>query len=172
MHLLHLRRAACGLLVLLLLGALAMPGVAAAQAGSPPTPTEIAYLAATKPFRDRFGLYQEALVEYQLAASQGKLDAVAQTDLADLTRELFAARRAFTEAIPSTRLDQYDRTVKLALDRAYQATVMLLQARVTDSPSEREALVRQAAFYGLNGGRLLKDALDELVAVLPAAVPR
>lgn len=155
----------------LLLAILGAPELAAAQAGPAapsPTPTELAYLSATKSFRDRLTLYQQALVEYQQAAGQGKLEAVAQSDLADLTRELFAAKRAFNEALPSVRLDQYDRTVKLALDRASQAAVMLLHAQVTDSPSEREALVRDAGVYTANSGRLVKEAIDQLGAVLPS----
>ena len=56
-----------------------------------------AYLAATKPFRDRLGRYQEQLVAHQQAAADGQLDSIAIIDLGDLTRELFAARQAFTE---------------------------------------------------------------------------
>lgn len=166
----HPALTALAILVSLLTAMLAAPRLAAAQAGpSSATPTEIAYLSATQPFRDRFTLYQQAIVEYQQAASQGKLDAVAQSDLADLTRELFAAKRAFNEALPSARLDQYDRTVKLALDRASQAAVMLLHAQVTDSPSEREALIKDAAAYTANSGRLIKEAQDTLNALLPGA---
>jgi hypothetical protein len=159
---------ALALVVMLLLGAHVRPGVASAQAVAEPTPTEIAYLAATKPYRDRLGAYQEALLEYQQAATEGQLESISVTDLGDLTRELFAARQAFTGAVPSVRLDQYDRTIKLALERAYAATVLLLRAQVTDSMADRDTLIRDAVDQGRSSSRLFKEAADELRMLVPA----
>jgi hypothetical protein len=129
----------------------------------------VAYLADTKPFRDRLGTYHEQLVAHQQAAAEGQLDSIAIADLGDLTRELFAARRAFAVAVPSARLDQYDRTIKLALDRGYAATVLLLRAQVTDSLPVRDALIREAAIQSGSSSRLLEEASEELRALLPAA---
>ena len=145
-----------------------IPGVALAQAVAEPTPTEASYLAATKPFRDRIVLYQEALLEYQQAAVDGQIESVSVTALGDLTRELFAARQAFTNASASARLDQYDRTIKLALDRAYAASVLLLRAQVTESVADRDTLIRDAVDQGRNGVRLFGEASDELRALVPA----
>jgi hypothetical protein len=151
----------------LLLGALVTPGAALAQTVAGPTPVEAAYLAATKPFRDRIGLYQEALLEYQQAAVDGQIETVSVTAFGDLTRELFAARQAFTDASPSARLDQYDRTIKLAIDRAYAASVLLLRAQVTESAADREALIREAAEQTRSSTRLFGEAADELRALVP-----
>lgn len=156
------------LVAALLLGALVTPATVLAQTVAEPTPTEGAYLAATKPYRDRLGAYQEALLEYQQAANEGQIDGVSVVALGDLTRELFAARQAFTGAVPSVRLDQYDRTIKLALDRAYAATVLLLRAQVTDSTADRDTLIREAAIQGGSSVRLLKEAADELRMLVPA----
>lgn len=155
--------------VTLLLGALVTPGSAAAQPVAEPTPTERAYLSATRPFRDRIGRYQEQLTAHQQAATAGQVDSIAIADLSDLTRELFAARQAFADAVPSARLNQYDRTITLALDRAYEATVLLLHAQVTDSMPDRESLIREAGIQQSSGSRLLTEATDELRALLPAA---
>ena len=160
---------ALAFVVTLLLGAFVTPRTALAQTVEAPTATEVGYLAATKPYRDRFGAYQEALLEYQQAATEGQIESISVVALGDLTRELFAARQAFTDAVPSVRLDQYDRTIKLALDRAYASTVLLLRAQVTDSASDREALIREAVFQTGSGSRLFKEAADELRALLPAA---
>ena len=156
------------LMAVLLLSALIVPSVATAQTVPEPTGTELLYLSATKPFRDHFGAYRELLTAYQKTAAEGKLDSVAMSDLSNLTRELFTAKRTFTEAIPSARLDMYDRTVKLGLDRAYEATVMLLRAQVTDSEADHLALIRQAGEYGTNSQRLFNEATDELRSVLPS----
>jgi hypothetical protein len=156
------------LMPVLLLSALTLPSVAAAQTAPEPTGTELLYLSATRPFRDRFGAYRELLAAYQKTAAEGKLDSVAMSDLGNLTRELFTAKRTFSEAIPSARLDMYDRTVKLGLDRAYEATVMLLRAQVTNSEADHLALIRQAGEYGANSQRLFNEATDELRSVLPS----
>ena len=153
--------------VALLLGGLVTPGAAVAQTVAEPTPTELAYLSATRPFRDRLGSYQERLAAHQQAAMEGQIDRLAITDLGDLTRELFAARQAFTEAVPSTRLDLYDRTIELALDRAYEATVLLLRAQLTDSLPDREVLIREAGIQERSSTRLLKEATDGLRALIP-----
>jgi hypothetical protein len=148
--------------------ALATAGApAAAQTAAPPTPTETAYLLATQPFRDKLSTYQEQLAAHQRAAAEGQLDSIAITELGDLTRELFAARLAFSNAVPSMRLDLYDRTMKLGLERAYQATAMLVRAQVTDSVPDREALIRAAGDQGQSSSRLLKEAADELESLLP-----
>ena len=158
---------ALALVVTLLLGTLVTPPTVAAQTVAEPTPTEAAYLSATKPYRDRLGSYQEQLLAHQQAATEGQLDSIALAELGDLTRELFAARQAFRSAIPSTRLDQYDRTIKLALDRAYAATVLLLRAQVTESQPDYDALVREAGIQGASSIRLLKEASDEIRMLLP-----
>jgi hypothetical protein len=155
--------------VTLLLGVLVTPGTAAAQTEAQPTPIEVAYLADTKPFRERLGTYQEQLVAHQQAVAEGQLDSIAMADLSDLTRELFAARQAFAGAVPSARLDQYDRTIKLAIDRGYAATVLLLRAQVTDSLPDRDALIREAAIQSGSSSRLMEAAEEELRALLPAA---
>ena len=155
----------------LLLGALMMPGAARAQAVAEPTPTEVAYLAATGPYRDRLGMYQERLLAHQQAAAEGQLDSIAITDLGDLTRELFAARLAFTGAVPSVRLDRYDRTMQLALDRAYEATVLLVRAHVTESLPDHDALIREAEIQTASSVRLLTEAADELRTVVPVTIP-
>jgi hypothetical protein len=152
------------LAVTLVLATAGVPA-AAAQTAAPPTPTETAYLLATQPFRDRLGRYQEQLAAHQQAAAEGQLDSIALAELGDLTRELFAARQAFTNAVPSTRLDLYDRTMKLGLARAYEATALLVRAQVTDSVPDREALIRAAGEQGQSSQRLLKDATDELQSV-------
>jgi hypothetical protein len=151
----------------LLTGALVMPGSAVAQTAEP-TPTELTYLADTKPFRDRLGAYQVLLAAHQQAADEGQIDGIGRDDLGDLTRELFTARQAFAGAAPSARLDQYDRTVTLALDRAYEATVLLLRAQVTDSMPDRAALIHEAGRQGSSGSRLLQEAADQLRTLLPA----
>ena len=151
----------------LLLGILVRPEIALAQTVAEPTPTEVAYLAATRPYRERVGAYQELLVAHQQAATEGQIDNITLAELSDLTRELFAARQAFTDASPSARLDQYDRTIKLGLDRAYAATVLLLRAQVTDSLPDNQALIREAGIQGASGIRLLKEATDELRMHLP-----
>jgi hypothetical protein len=156
------------LMAVLLLSALIGPSVATAQTAPEPTGAELLYLSATGPFRDRFGAYRELLATYQKTAAEGNLDSVAMSDLGNLTQELFTAKRTFTEAIPSARLDMYDRTVKLGLDRAYDATVMLLRAQVTDSEADHLALIRQAGEYGANSQRLFNEATDELRSVLPS----
>ena len=151
----------------LLLGALVMSGTAAAQTVEAPTPTEEAYLAATRPHRERFGEYQEQLLAHQQAAMEGQLDTIALAELGDLTRNLFAARQAFGEAAPSVRLDQYDRTVKLGLARAYDATVLLLRAQRSESVADSAALIREAGIQSSSSIRLLKEAADELRMLLP-----
>ena len=158
---------ALALVVTLLLGAVMMPGMVLAQTLAEPTPTEAAYLADTKPYRDRLGLYQEALLEYQQAANDGQVESVSVVALGDLTRELFAARQAFTGAVPSARLDQYDRTIKLALERAYAASVLLLRAQVTESTADRDTLIREAGIQSASSVRLLAEASDELRALVP-----
>lgn len=158
-------RSALTLAVMLMLATAGVP-VAVAQT-VPPSPTETAYLLATQPFRARLGLYQEQLAAHQKAAAEGQLDSIAIMDLGDLTRELFAARQAFTNAVPSTRLDLYDRTMKLGLARAYEAAALLVRAQVTDSAPDREALIRAAGDQGHSSSRLLKEATDELRSVLP-----
>ena len=155
-------------MVTLLLGVLGMPGMILAQTLAEPTPTEAAYLADTKPYRDRLGAYQEALLEYQQAANDGQVESVSVVALGDLTRELFAARQAFTGAVPSARLDQYDRTIKLALERAYAASVLLLRAQVTDSTADRDTLIREAGIQSASSVRLLAEASDELRMLVPA----
>lgn len=156
------------LMTVLLLATVAAPSVAAAQTAPEPTGTERLYLTATRPFRDRLAAYRELLAAFQKTAAEGKLDSIAMSDLGNLTRELFQARRTFGEAIPSARLDMYDRTIKLGLDRAYEATVMLLRAQVTDSEADHLALIRQAGEYGTNSQRLFNEATDELRTVLPS----
>lgn len=160
------------LLVLLIVLSSLSPAVAAAQAGSdslPLNPNERAYLDTTRPFRERIGAYREMLAWYQAIASEGKLDDIALEELANLTRELFEARRTFGEVTPTTRLGQYDRTVKLGLDRAYEATVLLMRAQVTESDADHQSLIRQASEYGRNSQRLLQEADDALRAIMPAA---
>jgi hypothetical protein len=124
---------------------LVSPSTAAAQMDAAPSGTELTYLKETAPFRERFRDYQDQLADYQKAAAQGQLDEIAVTALGDLTRELFIAHATFLAASPSARLDQYDRTIKLALDRAYQSGLLLLRAQVTDSAPERTALMRTIA---------------------------
>ena len=153
--------------VTLLLGALVAPGAATAQTAAEPTPNEVAYLATTKPYRDRLGLYQEALLEYQQAAAEGQIDSIALGALGDLTRELFAARQAFNETVPPVRLDLYDRTMKLGLGRAYDATVLLLRAQRSESSADRAALIREAGLQTSSGSRLFNEAADELRILLP-----
>jgi hypothetical protein len=155
--------------IMLLIGALVAPGTAAAQTETSPTPSDLMYLSATGPFRERLGTYQEKLGTFLKAATAGQLDEIAMADLGDLTRELFTARQAFVVAVPSARLEQYDRAIELALDRAYAAAVLLLRAQVTDSLPDRAALIREAGIQSSSSGRLLKDASDELRAVLPGA---
>ena len=156
------------LMAVLLLAVLAAPSVAVAQTAPEPTGTELMYLSATRTFRERVGAYREALASYQKTAAEGKLDTIALSDLGNLSRELFLARKTFNEAIPSARLDLYDRTIKLGLDRAYDATVMLLRAQVTDSEADHLTLIRQAGEYGANSQRLFNEATDELLTVLPS----
>jgi hypothetical protein len=153
---------AMALTAALLLSTLVTPRMAAAQTVSEPSPIELAYLADTKAFRERLGAYQEQLMAHQLAAIEGQLDTVRMGDLSFLSRELFTARQVFRDAIPSTRLDQYDRTVKLAIDRAYEATILLIKAQVTESATDREALIRAAGEQSHSSSRLLRDAADEL----------
>lgn len=153
----------------LLLGTLVVPGTAVVQTVEEPTPTEGAYLAATKPYRDRLGSYQEQLLAHQQAAAEGQLDTIALADLADLTRNLFAARQAFGEAVPSVRLDQYDRTVKLGLERAYDATVLLLRAQRSESLADSAALIREAGLQSASSIRLFREAADELRMLVPVA---
>ena len=157
------------LVAALLLGALVSPGAASAQTVAEPTPTEAAYLAATKPYRDRVGAYQKLLAAHQQAATEGQLDSITLQELSDLTRELFAAQRAFTDARPSARLDQYDRTIKLGIDRAYAATVLLLRAQRTESQPDNEALIREAGIQAASSIKLLVEATDELRMQVPAA---
>jgi hypothetical protein len=159
-------RSALTLAIVVMLATAGAP-VVAAQTAAPPTPTETAYLRATQPFRDQLSRYQEQLAANQKAAAEGQLDGIAITELGDLTRELFAARLAFTNAVPSTRLDLYDRTMKLGLERAYEATALLVRAQVTDSAPDREALIRAAGDQGHSSSRLLNEATDELQSVLP-----
>ena len=159
---------ALALVVALLLDTLVMPGMVLAQTVAEPTPTEQAYLAATKPYRDRIGLYEEALLEYQQAAVDGQIESVSVVTLGDLTRELFAARQAFTDAVPSMRLDQYDRTIKLAIDRAYAASVLLVRAQMTESAADRDTLIREAVDQGRSSRRLFGEAAVELRALVPA----
>jgi hypothetical protein len=132
-----------------------------------PTPTELAYLAETAPFRDRLGELQDALEGYQQMAASGEIGSIPVDDLGALTRDLFIARQVFGCAAPSVRLDRYDRTVKLGLERAYTAANLLVRAQATNSPAERAAMIRDAGVYSTNSARLLKDATDELRAVLP-----
>jgi hypothetical protein len=154
--------------VTLLLGALVAPGAASAQAVEAPTPNEVAYLAATKSYRDRLGTYQERLLAHQQAATEGQLDSIAPGDLGDLTRELFAARQAFDEEKePPVRLDLYHRTMKLGLERAYDATVLLLRAQRSESIADNAALVREAGLQSASSLRLLREAADELRMLLP-----
>ena len=160
------------LVVTLLLGAFVTPRAAVAQTvaeptPAEPTPTEAAYLAATRPYRDRLGAYQEALLAYQQAATEGQIDSITIADLGDLTRELFAARQAFTGAVPSARLDQYDRTIKLGLERAYDATVLLLRAQRSESIAESAVLIGEAGLQSNSSIQLLKEAADELRMLLP-----
>jgi len=159
---------ALAFVVSLLATVLPLPGMALAQTLAEPTPIEAAYLAATRPYRDRIGLYQEALLEYQQAAVDGRIESVSVVALGDLTRELFAARQAFTGASPSARLDQYDRTIKLALDRAYAASVLLVRAQVTESAADRETLIRDAGEQTHSSVRLFGEAADELRALVPS----
>ena len=156
--------------VVLLLGAPFAPGVASAQSVEAPTPNEAAYLAATKPYRDRLGTYQERLQAHQQAATEGQLDSIALGELGDLTRELFSAREAFDEEEgPPARLDLYHRTMKLGLERAYDATVLLLRAQRSESIADSTALVREAGLQSANSLRLLREASDELRMLVPAA---
>lgn len=158
------------LALVLLLMTLGAPPPAAAQADdrpTSPTPIEAFYLTTTAPFRVQLEALQSQLTAYQQAAATGQIDTIPQSDLGYLSRELFNARQAFDTAIPSTRLDQYDRTIKLALDHGYEATVLLLRAQIADSAANRESLVRQAALFTASSGRLLQDAAAELRAVLP-----
>ncbi|MCC7372989.1 MAG: hypothetical protein IT306_31540 [Chloroflexi bacterium] len=162
------------LLILLVVSLSLSPRVAAAQAIADPgplNPNERTYLDTTRPFRERIGAYREMLAWYQAIASEGKLDSIALDELGNLTRELFEARRTFGEVTPTTRLDQYDRTVKLGLDRAYEATVLLMRAQVTESDADHQSLIRQAGEYGRNSQRLLQEADDALRAVVPATTP-
>lgn len=156
------------LVATLLLGALVTPGAASAQTAEAPTPTELAYLAATRPYRDRLGAYQEKLLAHQQAAAEGQLDSIALADLGDLTRELFAARQTFTDAIPSARLDLYHRTIALGLERAYDATVLLLRAQRSESIADSDALVREAGIQSASSRQLLQEAVDELRMLVPA----
>lgn len=162
-------RAVIVVVVTLLLGAPVAPGAASAQSVEAPTPNEVAYLAATKPYRDRLGTYQERLQAHQRAATEGQLDSIALGELGDLTRELFAARQAFDQAVPPVGLDLYDRTMKLGLERAYDATVLLLRAQRSESIADSAALVREAGIQSASSLRLLQDASDELRLLLPAA---
>ncbi len=150
-----------------LIGVLLTPSAAVAQSDAAPTPSDLMYLTATGPFRAKLTTYQERLSALVAAATDGQLDEIALSDLADLSRELFLARRAFVNALPSARLDQYDRTVELGTGRAYDATVLLLRAQVSDSAPDREALLRDASVWSRSSRHLFEDAADELRAVLP-----
>lgn len=147
---------------LMLVGALVSPGVAVAQTAAQPTPTEQAYLADTAPFRAHLAENQQWLEAIVQAMTDGRADEVTTDELSNLSRELFEAKQGFSSARPSARLDLYDRTIKASLDRAYSATVMLMQAQVTESGPEHDALVRRAALFTASGGRLLQDAAAAL----------
>lgn len=158
------------LALILSLLAVALLTTSPALAQTQPTPPELVYLAATAPFRARMAEYQDVLVEYQTAAAAGEIENIPVQDLGDLSRELFTARRTFQEVTPSVRLDKYDQIAKLALLRAYQASVALLQAQVTESGAERATLLLQSGALAANSGRLFKEADDELRRQLPTAV--
>ena len=155
------------LVAAMLFGTLVAPRHAAAQTVDAPSPIELAYFADTKVYRDRLGAYQEQLASHQQAAIDGQLDTVRMGDLSFLSRELFTARNVFRDTIPSARLDQYDRTVKLAIDRAYAATTLLIHAQVTESETDRATLIREAGIQSQSSARLLRDADDELRMQLP-----
>src|SRR3954454_18727001 len=109
------------LCIVVLIVALAAPGSAAAQAAAQPTPTELTYFGDTAPFRAHLVENQQWLEGILQAMTTGHADEVTTDEISNLTRELFKAQQGFARAIPSARLDQYDRTVKTSLDRAYTA---------------------------------------------------
>jgi len=80
----------------------------------------------------------------------------------NLTRELFMAQQGFDQAIPSSRLEIYNRDIKGSLDRAYTAAVILLHAQVTESGPRHDALIRDAALYTSTSGKLLNEAANAL----------
>jgi hypothetical protein len=155
--------------IVALIATLGTPGLVAAQAAAQPTPTEVTYFADTAPFRAHLAENQQWLEGIQQAMATGHADEVSTDEIANLTRELFAARQGFERAIPSARLDQYHRTVALALDRAYTAAVLLLHAQVTDSGTEHDARVHDAEQYTASSGKLLREAADLLAATSLAA---
>lgn len=132
-----------------------------------PTATEATYLAGTEPFRKVLSALHEQLDMYQQLADTGELDSVPTQDIAALTDQLFAARQAFERVRPSARLEQYDQTVKLALDRSHQAANLLLRARMRERSPEREALVWEAGNYSENSGSLLNESFSLLRAMFP-----
>jgi hypothetical protein len=144
--------------IAMMAGVLIAPASTTAQSIAPPTPTELAYFADTAPFRAHLGENQQWLEAIQQAMATGRSEEVTTDELSNLTRELFKAKQGFAQARPSARLDQYDRTVKSSLDRAYAAAVMLMHAQVTESGPERDALVHEAGLYTASSGKVLKDA--------------
>jgi hypothetical protein len=142
-----------------------MPG--APDAPPQPTPIELQYLADTAPYRDHLQELQDTVAGFQKMAASGEIDSIAIDDLGALTRDLFTAHQTFACAAPSVRLDRYDRTVQLGLERAYTAATLILRAQASESPPEQAALIRDAGTYSANSARLFKDAADELRAVLP-----
>jgi hypothetical protein len=150
------------LAVTALVGPLIAPAATSAQTVVQPTPTELTYFADTAPFRAHLAENQQWLEAIVEAMTTGRAEEVTTDELSNLTRELFEAKQAFAGARPSARLDQYDRTVKSSLDRAYAAAVMLMHAQVTESAPDREALVREAGLYTASSGKLLRDAATAL----------
>lgn len=153
---------ALALVVAAVVGPLAAPPTASAQTVAQPTPTELAYLADTAPFRAHLAENQQWLEALQQAMMSERAGEVTTDELANLTRELFEAKQGFDRARASSRLAQYDLTIKSSLDRAYTAAVMLMHAQVTESGPDRDALVRHAALYTASSGKLLKDAAAAL----------
>jgi hypothetical protein len=141
--------------------------------GDPPqlSGTEVAYLSATAPFRDRLDDLHAHLAQVQEAAVSGSIDGVPSADITTLAGDFWAARQVFAATRPSIRLDRYDQIEKVSLAQAFDASDLLLRARVADSAPDRDDLVRRAAIMAESSRKLHERAREELTSLVPVVLP-